>query len=284
MCQSNPEQELRERFVEQVWALDAVPGQFQEDPSKLPVVLDKIEKLCELVVRNAPTSGDPVLRAATLGAIEGGIRSAVEMVTREEPFARILVPYIKQKIALREMVKEPGLSVHAPRIVLRALIVPGDKTKEGVLIDGVTRLWFDVLKRIRVDPERIHDIDWPQWEEIIAGAYKQEGWETVILTPRSGDKGRDIIAQRGDWGQIRFLLLDQVKAYGPDELIGPDQVREMAGVLLREPNATKAIITTTSEFTRGAIEEATYLMPRLELKPRGKLLAWLASVAATQES
>jgi hypothetical protein len=53
----------------------------------------------------------------------------------------------------------------------------------------------------------------------------------------------------------------------------------MAGVLHLEPKATKGIITTTSVFSPGALEAAEALFPRLELKPRDKLIAWLASAA-----
>jgi restriction system protein len=191
--------------------------------------------------------------------------------------------YVRYRVALAQVAHEPALSAGAPRIIVNALIIPGDKTKEGILVEGVGKIWFELVKRFRDDPESIYNIDWRQWEEIVAGAYKQEGWEIVVLTPRSGDKGRDVIAKRGDWGQLRFLLLDQVKAYRPDQVIGPDEVRRMAGVLLFEPNATKAIITTTSDFTVGAQELAESLAPRLELKPRGRLLPWLASLAANAQ-
>jgi hypothetical protein len=105
----------------------------------------------------------------------------------------------------------------------------------------------------------------------------------AVLTPKRNDKGRDIIAERADWGQLRFLLFDQMKAYAPDHLVGPDEIREMAGVLHREQGATKGLITTTSGFSPGALQEAQYLFPRLELKPRVRLLTWLASVAMEEE-
>ena len=152
---------------------------------------------------------------------------------------------------------ELGLSAafagDAPRIIVKTLIIPGDRTKEGTLVRGVSALWFEIMRRIKGDPDSLHQIDCWQWEEIVAGAYKQEGWEIVVLTPKRGDRGRDVIAQREDWGQLRFLLLDQVKSYPPDHLVGPDEIREMAGVLHREQGATKGIITTTSDFSPGDI-------------------------------
>ena len=185
---------------------------------------------------------------------------------------------MQERVTLR-IQSEPPFSDDAPRIAIHSLIIPGDQTKEGTLVKGVSRLWFEILRMIHNDPDSIHHIDCWKWEEIVAGAYNQEGWEIVVLTPKRGDKGRDIIAERKDWGQLRFLLLDQVKSYAPDHLVGPDEIREIAGVLHREQGATKGLITTTSGFSPGAQEEAEYLYPRLELKPREKLLPWLASVA-----
>lgn len=171
-----------------------------------------------------------------------------------------------------------GYSPPLPSIVLSTLIIPGDKTKEGLLVKGVSRAWFEILRHIQAAPEDIYRIDCWKWEEIIAGAYRQAGWQIVTLTPKRGDKGVDVIAE-GEFGQLRFLCLDQVKAYRPDHLVGPDEIREMKGVLLERPEASKAIVTTTSTFSPGASEEAKKLYPRLELKPHDELLRWLESLA-----
>lgn len=162
-------------------------------------------------------------------------------------------------------------------ITLKTIIIPGDKTAEGTLVAAVSTAWFEILKRIKADPNIIFQLDCWKWEEIIAGAYKQAGWDIVILTPKRGDHGVDIIATRADLGQLRFL--DQVKAYRRDRLVGPDDIREMLGVLAMHQNATKGIITTTSGFSSGAIAAAEPFSPfRLELRPREKLVAWLASL------
>ncbi len=102
------------------------------------------------------------------------------------------------------------------------------------------------------------------------------GFDEVVLTPRSGDKGRDVIAiQRGI---VSVRVLDQVKAYKPGHLVPAKEVREMVGVIAADPAATKGVITTTSDFAPGVQkdENITRLIPyRLELKPRDELLSWL---------
>jgi hypothetical protein len=172
-----------------------------------------------------------------------------------------------------------ALAISVPRIILKTLVIAGDKTKEGTLVKGVTALWFEVIRLVENDPDSIHRIDCWKWEEILAGAYKLEGRDKVILTPKKGDKGIDVIVEWQDKSQLRFLLLDQMKAYKPRHLIGPDEIREMKGVLLDHPEASKALITTTADFTPGAFEAAAHLAPRLELRPRDRLLTWLVSVA-----
>ena len=191
---------------------------------------------------------------------------------------KIINTYVTERVIL-EIIGQRGLSNEAPRITVKALIIPGDKTKEGTLVKGVSALWFEIMRMIEADPDSIHQIDCWKWEELLAGAYKQDGWETVVLTPKRGDHGIDVIAEQKDWGKLRFLLLDQMKAYKPGHLIGPDEIREMKGVLLDHPEASKGLITTTADFTPGALEAAANLAPRLELRPREKLVEWLASVA-----
>ena len=166
-----------------------------------------------------------------------------------------------------------------PSILLEAVIIPGDKTLEGQLVESVALPWFDIIELINRSPDTIYALDWRKWEEIIAGAYKQQGFE-VELTPRTNDKGRDVIATRKDLGSIRFV--DQVKAYRPGHLVTANDVRAMLGVLSLDPNVSKGLVTTTSSFAPGIMNDAEIarFMPyRLELKPRDTLLEWLTSIA-----
>jgi hypothetical protein len=61
----------------------------------------------------------------------------------------------------------------------------------------------------------------PSHEE--TGAYKKVGFEEVILMPRSGDYGRDVIAIKKGLGL--GLIIDQVKAYNPSHLVNANDVR-----------------------------------------------------------
>ncbi|MBC7944386.1 MAG: restriction endonuclease [Burkholderiales bacterium] len=166
-----------------------------------------------------------------------------------------------------------------PGILLQAVITVGDKTKEGELIESVAIPWFEIIQLMQQDPGIVYQLDWRKWEEIIAAAYKRQGFE-VELTPRSNDKGRDVIATSRGVGCVRYF--DQVKAYKPNNLVTANDVRALAGVLEFHPNVSKGVITTTSAFAPGIYEDEDIkrFMPyRLELKPKEVLLPWLASLA-----
>lgn len=170
--------------------------------------------------------------------------------------------------------------VSNPEVVLKALLQFGDPAKEGQLVRAIALPWFTILDYISRDPQNAYQIDSRAWEEIIAGAYSRAGFDEVILTPRSGDKGRDVIASKFGVGSIR--IFDQVKAYRPGHVVTAEEVRAMLGVITGAGNVSKGVITTTSTFAPRVTEDE-YLKPfipyRLELKPRDVLLGWLNELA-----
>jgi restriction system protein len=140
--------------------------------------------------------------------------------------------------------------------------------------------WFEILEEFRRDPANAYQISPRAWEEIIAGAYTRAGYDEVILTPASGDKGRDVIATKHGVGSIR--IIDQVKAYRPGHVVTADEVRSLVGVLSIEQNVSKGVLTTTSTFAPRLRDYADLhrLIPhRLELKDRDTLLPWLESLS-----
>lgn len=178
----------------------------------------------------------------------------------------------------------PSVSQVLPEVFVQATVVNvGEKGPDGSLVAGIAVPWFEIVRHLQKDPNFLYQIHWRQLEEIIAGAYVREGWSEVILTPRSGDGGRDIIASKPGLGSIR--ILDQIKAYRPGHLVNADEVRAMLGVLEAEQNVSKGFVTTTSTFAPGIETDSRLLrfMPyRLELKGGEQLLQWLTDLAETQ--
>lgn len=175
---------------------------------------------------------------------------------------------------------KPAVLTSLPAVTLGAILTFDGANDEGKLVECVATPWFEILKRFQADGDAIYRLEPRQWEEIIAGAYTRAGFDEVILTPRSGDHGRDVIATRKGVGSIK--IFDQVKAYKPGHLVTADEVRSLAGVLLGAGNVSKGVVTTTSDFAPRLGDDPfmSALMPyRLELKPKGVLLPWLASLA-----
>jgi restriction system protein len=169
-------------------------------------------------------------------------------------------------------------SNHLPRITIPTFLEFGDNTAEGKLVTATGEMWRQVLEILRQNPDAAYEIDPHQWEEIIAGAYEKEGYE-VVLTPRSGDFGRDIIATKNGVGSVR--IYDQVKAYKPGTIVPADDAAHMIGTLTAFQNVSKGIITTTSTFAPRILEDPRvkpFLPYRLELRDRDALLPWLTSL------
>ncbi len=177
---------------------------------------------------------------------------------------------------ISEVLRKP-----AQDLLMQAIVEPVEKSKEGELIRAVAIPWLAIALEIQKDPNFLFQfVQNPRrFEEFIAATYERAGWPQVILTPRSGDGGRDVIATKPGIGSIRFL--DQCRAYSPGRLVTHDDVRSMYGVLGLDPNATKAIITTTSDFQPGVFtsEQFKAVMPyRLELRNGPKLQKWLKEI------
>jgi len=166
-----------------------------------------------------------------------------------------------------------------PALTIKALLSFAGSTGEGLLVEAVGVPWFEILEMINKDPASMYEIDPRKWEEIIAGAYRRAGFDEVVLTPRSGDKGRDVIATRHGVGSIRFF--DQMKAYKPGHVVTAEEVRAMLGVITGAANVSKGLVTTTSEFAP-RLKDDDYIKPflpyRLELKAKTELLTWLQNL------
>ena len=162
--------------------------------------------------------------------------------------------------------------VHVPQdefpvIVNQTVIVPYEKTKEGQLIRAATFPLIAIIRKILEDPSRMYEIEPRKWEEIIAAAYDESGqFDEVTLTPRSGDRGRDVIAMKKGFGSVR--LIESVKRYKPGHVVSAEEVQALLGVLHGDHRASKGIVSTTWEFAPRIKENADitqYIPHRLEL-------------------
>jgi restriction system protein len=151
---------------------------------------------------------------------------------------------------------------------------------EGLIIRAVSTPWREIVKILKHDPKAAFTIPPDKWEELVAAAFDKAGYDDVILTPRSGDYGRDVIAVKKD--EISIRVIGSVKAFKPGHLVGQDDVRALLGVLSGDLQASKAILTTTSDFAP-RISKDPFIKPfmpyRLQLMNGQALQKWFDKLA-----
>ena len=153
-----------------------------------------------------------------------------------------------------------------PSVLVQYLVEPVGAALDGSYIKIVQPAWEALYSALSKDPDALFKLDSRQLEELVAASYDQAGFDEVILTPRSGDYGRDVIASRRGWGSVR--IIDQVKAFSRDHLVSANDVRALLGVLQSDRGATKGIVTTTSNFAPRISNDpfiAPFIPYRLEL-------------------
>ncbi|MDP2406997.1 MAG: restriction endonuclease [Hydrogenophaga sp.] len=159
-----------------------------------------------------------------------------------------------------------------PHVLVQCLVEPISNAPEGSHIKLIAPAWEALHAALSRNPDALFHLSSRQLEELVAASYDQAGFDEVILTPRSGDFGRDVIASKGGWGSIR--IIDQVKAFSRGHLVDANDVRALLGVLQSDRGATKGIVTTTSDFAPRIVTDpfiAPFLPFRLELVNGGDL-------------
>jgi HJR/Mrr/RecB family endonuclease len=121
-------------------------------------------------------------------------------------------------------------------------------------------------------PERLNDISARRFEELIANILKDFGFETE-LTKVSRDGGRDIYAYIRN-ALTSFLMFVECKKWQANK-VGIDVVQRVYGAA-KAGGANKAMIVTTSLFTRPAQAEQQRISTKLELKDYTDLKIWLS--------
>ena len=108
----------------------------------------------------------------------------------------------------------------------------------------------ELIDKIYSDRRELLHLSHREFESFVADLWSRFGFE-VELTKQTRDGGRDVIAIRRAEAQIRFLI--ECKRWSPNQRVGVQVVRQLFAVKADE-RATKAILATTSYFTKDAKE------------------------------
>lgn len=138
-----------------------------------------------------------------------------------------------------------------------------------------------IAEEIARNPERLFSIDPRYFEDLMASVYADLDYE-VRLTKRTSDGGRDVIAlSHKDYLTLKVLI--ECKRYARHRKVGVMQVRALFGVM-EDEGATKALLATTSGFTRKAREFAERNIWKLQLADHDDIIRMVRSYAAKYEA
>jgi restriction system protein len=170
-------------------------------------------------------------------------------------------------------------SAPAGLLGFQGVLYKGENVRNGEIIVRPARLWREICERLVLDWRDAYEISPEIWEELVAGAFAEARFDEVILTPRSRDGGKDVIAVRR--GPLSMKVFASVKAYGPDNKVKYDDVRALAGVVNMDVSVTKGILATTSTFPPLLLQDEhlkNVIPHRIELMDGPALQKWLESL------
>jgi restriction system protein len=131
---------------------------------------------------------------------------------------------------------------------LELILLLRRKQRERLVVLGDLGTLVDRLIR---KPKDIYSIPARQFEEVMAFALAESGYDDVRLTPPTRDGGYDIEAIRK--GPTCHRLLVECKRYAYDRKVGRPTLDALLGVLQCE-KANQALLATTSSFSKDALE------------------------------
>lgn len=142
---------------------------------------------------------------------------------------------------------------------------------EGELFSLVNKVERNIYV-ISDDPDRVYDLTPAEFEELVAEVFRRNGFE-VMVTPKTRDGGKDIIASYNMNG-IPCMLIIECKRYAPKKKVGVGVVRALHGTQQAE-HYGKAVVVTSSSFSRDAQQFASGLRDMIVLVDRNQLMAML---------
>ncbi|MCS3900854.1 restriction endonuclease [Methanococcus voltae] len=100
----------------------------------------------------------------------------------------------------------------------------------------------------------LDSLDGYEFEEFVAQILRHNNYEDVVVTQRSNDKGKDIIAKSKKGKKFKYPVVVECKH---QKSVGRPVVQKLQGALLHELGDSqyiKGMIVTSGTFTKGAIE------------------------------
>ncbi len=148
----------------------------------------------------------------------------------------------------------------------------GEEEKSALI--SVNYLPFKLIVKILRSPHEVKNLTPNQFEEFVADTLIALGFSDVILTPRSRDGGKDVIASHQING-IPLSFYFECKKYADGNKIQLETLRALLGTLAHDArNVNKGVLVTTSTFTKGS-NDFILSEARLDGKDYDGILGWI---------
>jgi HJR/Mrr/RecB family endonuclease len=144
-----------------------------------------------------------------------------------------------------------------------------------IIIKTSAEIWSETIAKLADNPVGLMELSPRKFEELVAELLIRENMH-IRLTRKTKDGGIDIFAEV-DTILGRHLYLVECKRYAKTNPVGVSIVRSLYGVV-ESQNATKGIIITTSNFTRGSKTFSDSHKNRMDLKNYDSLVNWLKKI------
>lgn len=206
---------------------------------------------------------------------QNGLRGWIENYQKiQEQFAADIASQISN-LDLHELCTITEEEVNkSDEIEPSSLILPPEHQER---IFRVEKLPLTLLRTVLHDPRHIHGLTPRQFEEFIAEVVDQLGFTSVILTPRSGDGGRDVIASNEING-IPMTFYFECKKYAESNKVQLDTLRALLGTVAHDASkANIGVLVTTSRFTKGC-KDLIMSECRLDGKDYDGILGWVGEL------
>ncbi len=128
------------------------------------------------------------------------------------------------------------------------LAVPEEIKKRLIVVENLPQ---KTIQKIINKPEYMRQIDSRDFELFVAHLIEELGFDNVVVTPRSGDGGRDILATKNVHG-VPLLFAFECKQYKSENKIQLDTLRSLLGSVSHgKTKSNIGVLVTTSYFTQG---------------------------------
>lgn len=212
------------------------------------------------------------------------LSDGLHLAAREEMFQRINAAFkganVLADIDLGEATAETSEDEEVARDAEEQLV----KIAPPEALDDLRRVGFApivLLDKVMRNPRLMYQLGAREFEGFVATLIEQLGFENVILTPSSGDEGRDVLATKRVHG-LAIVFAFECKRYSPDRPIGPDIARALLGTITHpSTRASMGVLVTTSRFTPSA-RKFIITEPHLDGRDFDGLVEWLQARSRDQ--